>query len=101
MDDQLQSRPPEQVVSKDKPQETASDVYRFQLKVPAGETKVLTVTEERQFGETIAVLNRNDDQLRFFISQPFASAGLKKGSGAHLRSSRQIARSALSPALRT
>jgi hypothetical protein len=67
------------LVSKDRPQETASDVYRFQIKVPPGETKVLTVTEERQFGETIAVNSRGDDQLRFFISQPFASASLKKG----------------------
>src|SRR5262249_48964058 len=67
------------LVSKDKPLETASDVYRFQVKAPAGQTKTLTVTEERQFGETIAVNSRGDDQLRFFISQPFASDSLKKG----------------------
>ena len=30
-----------------KPQETASDVYRFEMKLPAGASKALTVTEER------------------------------------------------------
>ena len=30
----------------DKPKETASDVYRFEVKVPAAATKVLTVAEE-------------------------------------------------------
>ena len=32
----------------EKPQETAADVYRFRLKVPAGDSKSLTVTEERE-----------------------------------------------------
>jgi hypothetical protein len=61
------------------PAETARDVYRFELKVPAGQTKVLTVTEERQFGETIAISNQNDDQVRWFLAQPITSERLKEG----------------------
>jgi hypothetical protein len=40
-------RPGFQLVSKDKPAETARDVYRFELKVPAGQTAKEIVTEER------------------------------------------------------
>ena len=38
-------RPGFKLVSKDRPAETASDAYRFELKVPAGQTAKETVTE--------------------------------------------------------
>jgi hypothetical protein len=62
-----------------KPAETARDVYRFQVKVPAGKTVTETVTEERQFGTTVQLSNSNDEQVRWFISQPVASPKVKEG----------------------
>jgi hypothetical protein len=62
-----------------KPAETASDFYRFQLKVPAGETKTLTVREERTFGETISITTQSDDSIRWFLGQPITSQRIKDG----------------------
>jgi hypothetical protein len=61
----------------DKPAETASDFYRFQVKVAPGKTETQTVTEERITGEQIQLTNSNDDQMRFFINQTVASPKLK------------------------
>jgi hypothetical protein len=61
-----------------KPAETASDFYRFEVKVPSGKTENLAVTEEKTFGETIQLISLNDDQIRFFISQSVASAKAKE-----------------------
>jgi hypothetical protein len=61
----------------DKPAETASDFYRFQVKVAPGKTETQTVTEERVTGEQIQLTNSNDDQMRFFINQTVASPKLK------------------------
>ena len=38
------------LVDSAKPAETARDVYRFQLKVPAGQAATLAVTEEHDVG---------------------------------------------------
>ncbi len=66
-----------------KPAETASDVYRFEVKVPAGKTAKQVVTEERVIGSQIQLTNSNDDQIRFFINSTVASPkvmeGLKQG----------------------
>jgi hypothetical protein len=62
----------------DKPLETASDVYRFQVKVPAGKTQSRTVTEERIVGETLTITNFDDDRMRFFANQTVASPKLKE-----------------------
>ena len=51
-----------------KPAETASDVYRFEVKVPAGKTATQVVTEERVIGSQVQLTNSNDDQMRFFIN---------------------------------
>jgi hypothetical protein len=67
------------LVKECKPSETASDVYRFELKVPAGATKELTVAEERQDNFAAQISTQNDDQIRLFINQPLASDGLKAG----------------------
>jgi hypothetical protein len=67
------------VTEKVKPAETASDVYRFEVKVPAGKTEELAVTEEKDFGEQIILTNLNDDQVRHFISQPVATEKVKAG----------------------
>src|SRR5262249_5595123 len=62
-----------------KPAETASDVYRFEVKVPAGASKNLVVTEERNFGTSVQLSNSNDEQIRFFMNQPVSSAKVKDG----------------------
>jgi hypothetical protein len=62
----------------DKPAETASDFYRFQVKVAPGKTETQTVTEERVVAETIQLTNSNDDQLRFFISQTASTPRVKE-----------------------
>ena len=62
-----------------KPAETASDVYRFEVKVPAGKTAAQTVTEERVIGSQIQLTNSNDDQMKFFLNSTVASAKVKEG----------------------
>jgi hypothetical protein len=62
-----------------KPSETASDVYRFELKVPAGQTKTLTVSEERVLQESVAVSNQSDESIRSFLAQTVVGDEVKKG----------------------
>jgi DNA repair exonuclease SbcCD ATPase subunit len=62
-----------------KPAETASDVYRFEVKVPAGKTATQTVTEERVINQQVQLTNSNDDQIRFFLNQTIASKKVKDG----------------------
>src|SRR5262249_7422214 len=50
-----------------KPAQTARDVYRFELALPAGESKSLTVTEERLLGQTVVLGNSPDEQVRQLI----------------------------------
>ena len=67
------------LIDTDKPVETASDFYRFQVKVAPGKTETQTVTEERTVGETVAISNLNDDTIRHFISQTIVSPKVKEG----------------------
>ena len=62
-----------------KPAETASDVYRFEVKVPAGKTATQAVTEERILNEQIQLTNSNDDQMRFFLNSTVSSPKVKEG----------------------
>jgi hypothetical protein len=66
------------LIDTDKPAETASDFYRFQVKVAPGKSETQTVTEERVVAETVQLTNSNDDQIRFFIGQTASSPGLKE-----------------------
>jgi hypothetical protein len=70
---------PFKLVDTAKPSETAADVYRFELKVPAGASKTLTLNEERDLAQTVSVSNTPDEQIKFFLSQPVIGAALKKG----------------------
>jgi hypothetical protein len=63
----------------DKPKETASDFYRFEVKVPAGGTKTQVVTEERDDQSSVAISNSGDEQIRWFISQKVASKKVQDG----------------------
>jgi hypothetical protein len=72
-------RPDFKLVSKDRPAETARDVYRFKLKVPAGQTAKATVTEERDVGSTVLLTNSPDEQVRLFLQSPVVSEKVKAG----------------------
>jgi hypothetical protein len=72
-------RPGFQLVSKDKPAETARDVYRFELKVPAGKTATQAVTEERDLTSTALLTNSPDEQIRLFLQSPIVSDKVKEG----------------------
>ena len=45
----------------------------------AGETKTLTVTEERTFGDTISINTQSDENIRWFLSQTITSQRVKDG----------------------
>ena len=72
-------RPGFQLVSKDKPAETARDVYRFEVKVPAGQSATQTVTEERDVGSAVQLTNSPDEQIRIFLQSPVVSEKVKEG----------------------
>jgi hypothetical protein len=67
------------LVSDTKPSETASDFYRFQLKVAPGKTQTQTVTEERVIQQAIQLTNLDDNMVRHFISQPATSDKVARG----------------------
>ena len=62
-----------------KPAETASDFYRFQVKVKPGQTEKQVVTEERALEQTIQLTNLHDDSIRFFMNSKATSAKVKAG----------------------
>jgi hypothetical protein len=67
------------LVSTAKPQETASDFYRFQLKVAPGKTATETVTEEQVIQQTVQLTNLDDNNIRHFIGQAVTSDKVKTG----------------------
>jgi hypothetical protein len=67
------------LVSTDKPIETASDFYRFQIKVDPGKTAKQAVTEERVMEQAVQLSNLDDNGIRHFIRQAVASDKVKAG----------------------
>jgi hypothetical protein len=72
-------RPGFTLVDTPKPAQTARDVYRFELKVPAGASKSLTVTEEQTIQQAIQLSNSSDDQIRQFLQSRVLSDKMKQG----------------------
>jgi hypothetical protein len=66
-------RPDVRITSKDKPVETTRDVYRFQVKVPAGKDASETVTEERDVSSQMVLTNADDNSIRVFIQSDVTS----------------------------
>jgi hypothetical protein len=62
-----------------KPTEVASDVYRFEIKVPAGKTETQVVTEEQIISQNFQVSNTDDNTIRIFMNSPITSEKVKKG----------------------
>jgi hypothetical protein len=67
------------LVDTTKPAETASDVYRFQVKVGPGKTETQPVTEERVIHANVQLTSSGDEQLRFFVNSPVTSPKVKEG----------------------
>jgi len=67
------------VEDKVKPTEVAADVYRFEIKVPAGKTETQVVTEERIINQGFQVSNSDDNQIRIFLNSPVTSKKVKEG----------------------
>jgi hypothetical protein len=65
------------LTSKDKPWETASDVHRFKVTAPAGKTTEYTVSEEKDFGSSVAITNADDQNIRIFINEKVTSEPVK------------------------
>src|SRR5262249_51918908 len=62
-----------------KPKETAADVYRFEVKLPAGETKALAVKEERLIDAVVSISSQSDEQVRLLLKEAVISDAMKKG----------------------
>jgi hypothetical protein len=71
-------RPEFALVSKVNPVERARDVYRFEVKVPAGKDASLDVVEERDAVSTVQINNADDNTIRFFLSQKITSEKVKQ-----------------------
>jgi hypothetical protein len=67
------------LVDTDKPAETASDFYRFQVKVPAGKSEKQVVSEERIINNSLQITNLDDNNIRIFINNPVTSQKVKDG----------------------
>jgi hypothetical protein len=67
------------LVSNDKPIETASDFYRFQVRVAPDKTEKQVVSEERITQQAIQLTNLDDNTIRHFMSQTAASDKMKTG----------------------
>jgi hypothetical protein len=67
------------VEDKGKPSEVAADVYRFEIKVPAGKTETQVITEERIINKGFQVSNSDDNTIRIFMNSPVTSEKVKKG----------------------
>jgi hypothetical protein len=65
------------LIDTDKPAETASDVYRFEVKVAPGKSETKTITEERLLNQQVQLTNFNDDQIRVFLNNTVTSPKVK------------------------
>jgi hypothetical protein len=67
------------LIDTDKPSETASDFYRFQVKVAAGKTEKQVVSEERVINSSVQLTNLDDNNIRIFMNSPVTSQKVKDG----------------------
>lgn len=57
------------VVGDPKPASETASTFRFETSVAAGETRTLTVTEERVRSQSVSLQTIGDDQIGFYLSQ--------------------------------
>jgi hypothetical protein len=61
-----------------KPAERTRNLYRFEVKVPAGKTGDLEVVEERDLVQTVQLTNSDEQQVRFFLQQQVLSTAVRQ-----------------------
>jgi hypothetical protein len=66
------------ITSKQKPVETARDVYRFEVKLPAGQTAKEIITEEFDQVTQIALTNSDDQSVRYLLTLPVPSPKVRE-----------------------
>jgi hypothetical protein len=66
------------LTSKGKPAERTREVYRFQLKVPAGKGAHLDVVEETDLRQDYSLSNVDDQTVRVFLQSPATSTKVKE-----------------------
>jgi hypothetical protein len=66
------------LTSKDKPWETARDVYRFKVSVPAGKTVPFTVGEESVRRQEYNLTSLDDNAIRVFLKAPVVSPAVRQ-----------------------
>jgi hypothetical protein len=71
-------RPDFRLTSKDQPAERARDVYRFELKLPAGKSASETVTEERDLVSQVQLSNADDNSIRVLIRSDVTTPKVKE-----------------------
>jgi hypothetical protein len=70
-------RPEFRLVGDAKPVEKARDVYRFEVKLPAGKTGELEVAEERDVVQAVQLSNTDDETIRVILRKPVVSDKVK------------------------
>ena len=70
-------RPEFKLTSADKPIETASDVYRFQVQSPRGKTVKQVVSEERAIQESVALTNFDNGRIEILSRETVTSPKVK------------------------
>lgn len=61
----------------DKPLKDVANDYRFEVPLKAGETVDFVVEESRDVHETVQLAKSSEEQVRFYLSQRYLSAGAK------------------------
>jgi hypothetical protein len=71
-------RPDFKLVTPEKASERSREVYRFELKVPAGKTASQEVVEEHDRLQQVALTNSDDQTMRFFFNSTITSPKVKE-----------------------
>jgi hypothetical protein len=71
-------RPDFHLTSKEQPAERARDVYRFELKLPAGKSASETVTEERDLQSQVQLSSADDNSIRVLIQNDVTTPKVKE-----------------------
>jgi hypothetical protein len=82
-------RPDFKLVGKVEPKERARDVYRFEVKVPAGKSARQEITEERDVLSQVALTNLDDQTIRLIfnsnVTSPRVVEAIKKAQELKLK----------------
>ncbi|HEX4591208.1 MAG TPA: DUF4139 domain-containing protein, partial [Gemmataceae bacterium] len=71
-------RPEFKLANDVKPAERTRDQYRFELKLAKGQPADITVAEERDIVQTVALTNSDTQQMRFFLQQQVLSKPVRE-----------------------